>query len=41
MRKIDEKNYNIEEIKAYKNKYIEISTEDTIEKLSKFIVNLL
>lgn len=41
MNKIENNNFNIEEIKKYKNKYIQINVSNTIEKLTDFILNLI
>ena len=41
MRKIEKEDYDIQEIKNYQNKYIEVDTMHTIEKLAKFILSLL
>ena len=40
MEKINNNSFDIEEIKRYRNKYIEIDTSNTVEDLSKFILNL-
>ena len=41
MTKIQEENYEIDEITSYKNKYIEIDTSTAISDLSTFIINLI
>lgn len=41
MNKIQNKDYDIEEIKRYRDKYIEIDTNNTISDLSNFILNLI
>ena len=41
MTKIQEENYEIDEITSYKNKYIEIDTSTAISDLSNFIINLI
>ena len=41
MRKIEKNDFNMEEIKKYRNKYIEIDTENATLKLSEMIINLL
>jgi len=38
--KIETNNFDINEIKRYKNKYIEVETNNTIEKLTSFILEL-
>ena len=40
MSKIEKEEYDIQEIKNYKNKYIEVDTKNTIEPLAKFILRL-
>lgn len=41
MSKIEKNNFDIEEIARYKEKYIEIDTNNTIEKLTNFILSFL
>jgi len=41
MGKIKNNDYGMDEIKKYKNKYIEIDTTNTISYLSNFIINLI
>lgn len=41
MRKIENNDFDINEIIKYKDKYIEVDTNNTIEKLTDFILNLL
>lgn len=41
MRKIENNDFDINEIIKYKEKYIEVDTNNTIEKLTDFILNLL
>ena len=41
MRKIENNDFDINEIIKYKEKYIEVDTNNTIEKLIDFILNLL
>lgn len=41
MRKIENNDFDINEIIKYKEKYIEVDTNNTIEKLTYFILNLL
>ena len=40
MDKIEKKEYNMDQIKKYKNKYIEIDINDTISKLAEFILSM-
>ena len=40
MSKIENEDYNMEEIKRFRNKYIEINTENTISELCDFVLNL-
>jgi len=41
MGKIEKEDYEIDEIKEYKNKYIEVDTTTAISDLSEFIINLI
>lgn len=41
MKKIEEQDFNIQEIIDYKNKYIEVDTNDTINKLAEFVLDLI
>ena len=41
MNKIENNDFDIGEIVKYKEKYIEINTKNTIEKLCDFILKLL
>ena len=41
MNKIQKGDYNLEEIKKYRNKYIEIETDNSIKNLTDFILELL
>ena len=41
MGKIQNQDYNIEEIKKYREKYIEIDANNVVNDLSKFILNLI
>ena len=41
MSKIEKENYEIDEIKEYKNKYIEVDTTTAIGDLADFIINLI
>lgn len=41
MSKIEKNNFNMNEIVKYKNKYIEVNTNNTISKVSDFILKLL
>lgn len=41
MKKIEQNDFDINEIINYKNKYIQVETEDTINKLTDFILELL
>lgn len=41
MKKIEENDFNIQEIVDYKNKYIEVDTSNTMKELTKFVLELL
>ena len=41
MSKIEKNDFNIKEIIRYKEKYIEVDANNTVESLTKFIIDLL
>ena len=41
MNKIKDNNFDLKEIIKYKEKYIEVETNNTLEELTKFIMDLL